>query len=212
MAEARRHRLIWAAVAGGHAVLFGAILAGGFRPAAEPVREGGLVMISLIADPVAVPGEALGGPALGAGPVQPRPSPALPAPVGLLPVPSRPVAGASSPSPTPTPPALAGPEAPLPGPISAAPEMFVPPAFQVHEEPTYPERARRAGVEGEVVVKILLSAQGDVIEVRLVRSSGSRLLDDAALAAAHASRFTPARRDQVPVEAEAMATYRFELR
>ena len=55
-------------------------------------------------------------------------------------------------------------------------------------------------------------ATGAVIAVQLVQSSGSRLLDEATLAAARASRFAPATRGQVRVSSEALATYRFELR
>ena len=91
-------------------------------------------------------------------------------------------------------------------------EVFLPPAFRVHQEPAYPERARRAGVEGLVTVRISLSASGEIAEVAVVGSSGSRLLDEAAVAAARSSIFTPAARGGVPVSAEATATYRFELR
>jgi TonB family protein len=48
--------------------------------------------------------------------------------------------------------------------------------------------------------------------VELTASSGSRLLDEAALAAARASTFEPATRNRAPVESEAVASYRFELR
>ncbi|MEY4306863.1 MAG: Gram-negative bacterial TonB protein C-terminal, partial [Verrucomicrobiota bacterium] len=51
-----------------------------------------------------------------------------------------------------------------------------------------------------------------VRQVELTQGSGSRLLDEAALAAARASTFVPASRNRAPVEAEAVATYRFELR
>ena len=67
VSESRRHRLIWVAVAGVHLVALGAVWAGGGLPSAEPTREGGLLMISLAPDPVAVPGETKEGIALGAG-------------------------------------------------------------------------------------------------------------------------------------------------
>ena len=70
----------------------------------------------------------------------------------------------------------------------------------------------RAGVEGLATVRVQLDPAGAVIAVQLVQSAGSRLLDEAALAAAHASRFAPATRGQVRVSSEALATYRFELR
>jgi protein TonB len=91
-------------------------------------------------------------------------------------------------------------------------EVFVPPAFRVRQEPAYPERARRAGVAGVVGVRIALAADGSVRAVELTASSGSRLLDEAALEAARSSTFEPATRGRAPVSSEAVASYRFELR
>ena len=101
------------------------------------------------------------------------------------------------------------PRAAAPAPVT---EAFVAPAFLCRQEPAYPERARRAGAEGVVGVRLALAADGSVRAVELTRSSGSRLLDEAALAAARASTFTPASRNHAPVAAEAEASYRFELR
>ena len=98
---------------------------------------------------------------------------------------------------------------PVPVPVA---EVFVPPAFRARQEPAYPERARRAGVAGVVGVRIALAADGTVRAVELTASSGSRLLDEAALAAARASTFEPATRNHAPVASEAVASYRFELR
>ena len=114
-------------------------------------------------------------------------------------------------------PAVVAPVAAEPRGVSVAPpapvaEVFVPPAFRARQEPAYPERARRAGVAGVVVVRILLAADGSVRQVELTTSSGSRLLDEAALEAARASTFEPATRNRAPVASEAVASYRFELR
>lgn len=207
MTESRRHRLIWTAVAGVHLAALGAVWLGGALGVSEASREGGLMLVMLVAEPIALPGEAKGGVALGAG----RPVPVA-APVAV-PVPSV----------TPVAPARTSPASPAPvsaegrGEVAAAipapaAEVFVPPAFLLRQEPTYPERARRAGAEGVVGVRIALSAEGTVRQVDLVKSSGSRLLDEAALAAARASTFTPASRNRSPVAAEAEASYRFELR
>ena len=154
-----------------------------------------------------MPGEAKGGVALGAG---------LPVPVAtnvavalsVAPVVTAPIA-------SPVPPAAPALALTTKGEVlAAAPsaEVFVPPAFRFRQEPAYPERARRAGVEGVVGMRIVLAADGSVRRVELTRSSGSRLLDEAAESAARASTFTPASRNHLPVEAEADASYRFELR
>ena len=210
MLESRRHRLIWTAVAGVHLAAVAAVWMGGAVGVSEAAREGGMVLVTLVAEPVALPGEAKGGVALGAG---------LPIPVVLnvaVAVPSAApvVAAPSNASVSPSVAAVAVATkgevlAAAPAPVA---EVFVPPSFLFRQEPAYPERARRAGAEGVVGVRIALAADGSVRQVELTRSSGSRLLDEAALAAARASTFSPASRDRSPVEAEAEASYRFELR
>ena len=205
----RRHRLIWTAVAGVHLAAVAAVWMGGALGVSEASREGGLILVSLVTEPVALPGEAKGGVALGAG---------LPVPVAVnipVAVPSAALLVAPTVSSVPTSP-LAIAVATKGEVLAAAPapiaEVFVPPSFLSRQEPVYPERARRAGVEGVVGVRIALAADGSVRQVELTQSSGSRLLDDAALTAARASTFAPASRNRTPVESEAVASYRYELR
>jgi protein TonB len=204
----RRHRLIWAAVAGIHLVALGAVWSGGGRPSAEPSPEGGLLLVSLAPDPVAVPGEAKEGVALGAGAPVTVPSPPVVATLVMAPAAPSTVSaeptGAAAVASAPAPSALG---APAPTAV-----VFTEPAFLVRQEPVYPERARRAGAAGTAVVRVWLTPAGEVERVELAASSGHRLLDEAALAAAGASTFTPAARDRRPVAASAVATYRFELR
>lgn len=206
MPESRRHRLIWIAVGCVHLAAFGAVWLGGSRGLSEPVREGGLVIVALLPEPIALPGEAKGGVALGAG---------LPVPVAtnVVAVPSVVMARSTSTVPTSAPAATIATKGEV---LAAAPapaaEVFVPPSFLFRQEPAYPERARRAGVEGVVGLRIALAPDGTVRHVELMRSSGSRLLDEAAESAARASTFTPATRNRTQVESEAVASYRFELR
>ena len=210
MTESRRHRLIWTAVAGVHLAALGAVWLGGTVGVSEPSRQGGLIMITLVSEPIALPGEAKGGVALGAGlPVPVAPRTAVVAPASPPVVPVRPSSASAA--------AVAPVSAEARGDVAAAlaapvAEVFVPPAFLLRREPAYPDRARRAGAEGVVGVRISLSAEGAVRQVELTQSSGSRLLDEAALAAARASTFAPASRNRSPVAAEAEASYRFELR
>jgi protein TonB len=209
VSESRRHRLIWTAVAGVHLAAVAAVWVGGAAGVGESSREGGMVLVTLVAEPIALPGEAPDGVALGAGlPIAVEP-PRISAPVVAPVVATRPAAVAAV--------ATASVAVPTQGRVlAAAPapaaEVFVPPAFLFRQEPAYPERARRAGAEGVVGVRIALAADGAVRQVELTQSSGSRLLDEAALAAARASTFAPASRNHAPVAAEAVASYRFELR
>ena len=58
-------------------------------------------------------------------------------------------------------------------------------------KPPYPLLARNQGIEGRVVVNVLVSAQGTVKTISVGRSSGSRLLDNAALQTVKKWRFHP---------------------
>jgi protein TonB len=77
-----------------------------------------------------------------------------------------------------------------------------------HTQPDYPVDALRAHEEGETRLQIALDALGNVEDVRLAHSSGSRTLDRAAMDAARNWRFRPAMRAgqavsgliEVPVE------------
>ena len=62
--------------------------------------------------------------------------------------------------------------------------------------PEYPELARKAGIQGLVVVKVLIGTDGSVEEVEVVKSHP--MLDDEAVKAARQFRFTPGKqRDRV---------------
>ncbi len=186
----------------------GAVWVGGLRGVGEPAAEGGHILVTLMPEPIALPGEAKEGAALGAGLTLPVTPAFVPAPTVSPTTATAPVAAS---------PAVLAPSVAEPKGVSVAPpapvaEIFVPPAFRARQEPAYPERARRAGIVGVVGVRIALDAAGAVRAVELTASSGSRLLDEAALSAARASTFAPATRNRAPVESEALASYRFELR
>ena len=210
MRPRRRHLLIWSAVTAAHLAALAAVWSGAIvGPGEVRPPDGGLLLVVLTPEtPVALPGEVPLGDGLGGGALPPLPEPAI----FTAPPVDRWVATALLPSveaAKPSAPALSVVAAPGPAP---APVEFVPPAFLERVEPAYPSRARRAGVEGLATVRVQLDPAGTIVAVELAVPSGSRLLDEAALAAARASRFAPATRGQVRVSSEALATYRFELR
>jgi len=59
--------------------------------------------------------------------------------------------------------------------------------------PFYPRKARRSGVEGQVVVTVSVNTSGKVASARVTRSSQNASLDSAALSAARKFRFSPAK-------------------
>ncbi len=75
--------------------------------------------------------------------------------------------------------------------------------------PVYPERARDAGVEGQVMVKALLGTDGRV--ERIVISKSVPALDEAAAAAVRKWRFSPARCGGRPVAIWVAVPVKFTL-
>lgn len=85
------------------------------------------------------------------------------------------------------------------------------PDYLLNPEPKYPEAARRRGIEGVVVLDVLVLANGTAGSVLLAQSSGSALLDDAAIEAVRPWRFKPAMRAGVPVDSTVSIPIRFRL-
>jgi len=85
-------------------------------------------------------------------------------------------------------------------------------AYGVNPLPPYPGSARRMGMEGVVLLEVIVAPDGRAREVRVLRSSGHALLDEAAVSTVRTHwRFIPARRDGVPVESRAEVPIRFRL-
>ena len=78
-------------------------------------------------------------------------------------------------------------------------------------KPTYPLIARRLRLEGTTVVRVLVSPAGKAEIVRLETSSGSNILDQAALSAVQGWSFVPARQGNQPVSAWVDVPIRFRL-
>lgn len=85
------------------------------------------------------------------------------------------------------------------------------PLYMQNPPPRYPEAARRRGIEGVVRLSVLVRADGTAGSVTLSKSSGSTLLDDAAMDAVQAWRFRPAMRQEASVESTVVVPVRFRL-
>lgn len=100
------------------------------------------------------------------------------------------------------------PDPPAPVIVGAQPD----PAFAGAFQPPYPPQLLRIGVEGKVVVKVLIGIDGRVKQL-VVLSADDRLFADATeRQATRRWRFKPATRDGVPVESWKQLTVRFEIR
>ncbi|MBW7902886.1 MAG: energy transducer TonB [Rhodocyclaceae bacterium] len=107
-------------------------------------------------------------------------------------------------------PVVSPPPMPLPaGPVALASELAV--ACPERSAPVYPDRSRRFGEEGTVVLRVELDESGRVAEARIGSSSGYPRLDEAALAAVSIWRCTPASRNGRPVRAVALQPFKFVL-
>ncbi|NNC88995.1 MAG: TonB family protein, partial [Akkermansiaceae bacterium] len=78
--------------------------------------------------------------------------------------------------------------------------------------PVYPGSARRAGVEGRVVVQASVGANGRVSAVAVVSSSGSRVLDSAAVSAVKRWSFSPEQYGGRAVASAVRVPVSFQLR
>lgn len=75
--------------------------------------------------------------------------------------------------------------------------------------PDYPREARKAGISGDVVVRILISQTGDVIEAKA--EGGPPELHEAAVEAALQWKFKPTLLNNEPVKVTGILTFRFSL-
>jgi len=86
------------------------------------------------------------------------------------------------------------------------------PAYRKNPSPKYPRRARRRGYEGTVILDVFVSKEGRVADMRIDRSSGYPVLDEAAVASVKKWLFEPARRGDKKVEMWVKVPVRFRLR
>jgi protein TonB len=86
-----------------------------------------------------------------------------------------------------------------------------PPQPVERRAPTYPSRARQKGVTGVVVLRILVSAAGDVLQVKVDRAEPPGVFEDAAVEAARTWRFNPATYHGAAVKTWVRQPVRFDL-
>ena len=133
-------------------------------------------------------------------PVQAPPEPLqTPAPQPLLAVPANPAAAAVAP-----------PQEPAPQPVAVTPPSYSA-AYLSNPVPEYPGAARRRGLQGVVLLSVLVSETGAPKEIRLSKSSGAAVLDEAASEAVRGWKFVPARQGERPVAAWVEVPIRFRL-
>ena len=115
------------------------------------------------------------------------------------------------------PPAVLVPESAGAPPSAAAEEKEVYEFFSVEEQPKrlnavtpeYPETAKRAGIEGTVMLKVLVNKTGKVDSVEVQK--GPAVFHKSAAAAARATTFKPARQNDRAVACWVVMPFRFSI-
>ena len=98
---------------------------------------------------------------------------------------------------------------PKPEPVYVAPSVG---ANYLHNPaPEYPQMARRRGEQGRVLIKVLVTSQGEASNVTLEKSSGSNYLDEAAIKAVRNWKFVPARSNNEAVSGYVTVPITFSL-
>lgn len=175
------------------------------RPAVVPTRIVQTVEVALISQPKAVPRPK---------PLKPKP-PKKPAPKKSMPLP-KPVPRKQTTEPARTaesavepPPAATAPVAPAPTPFQEANYKA---AYLQNPPPRYPPLARERHWQGAVLIRVHILADGTADEVRLERSSGHEMLDEAALDAVKSWRFVSAKVGNKAVASTVIVPIEFRLR
>jgi TonB family protein len=85
-----------------------------------------------------------------------------------------------------------------------------PPQPIVQVQPEYPEKAKKAKLEGSVIVAVVVDENGDVIDASIHHSSNP-IFNDAALEAAKKMKFKPGRLKDKPVKVRVLIPFVFKL-
>lgn len=105
----------------------------------------------------------------------------------------------------------APPAPPVPPAVEAVSEASASAAYLHNPPPVYPAVAERQGWQGRVLLRVLVSAAGTAQSVEIQKSSGRKLLDDAALSTVRNWRFVPSKRGNTPIEGWASVPIEFKL-
>ena len=137
-----------------------------------------------------------------------RPAQVLPPIETAAPVASEPDAVSSIPA-EPAPP----PPAPAPAPVAELPvtAAFGRAGYLNNPPPAYPAIALRQGWQGTVLLRVRVLASGHPASVEVQKSSGRKVLDDAAVQTVQGWSFAPAKRGDTPIDGWATVPIEFKV-
>ncbi len=143
--------------------------------------------------------------ASGRQPVKPAP------PASARPVPASMKDGAAAKTPVSRKNRSEGQSSNLSAPAAASAVHVATPLYWRNPPPRYPVLARQRRYTGTVILEVLVDGKGGASEVRVVRSSGYSLLDEAALAAVRRWQFAPGTEGGRPTAMRVKVPIRFRL-
>jgi len=79
-------------------------------------------------------------------------------------------------------------------------------------EAEYPQLLKAQGIEGDVVVVVVIGIDGKVKDVKVIKPAKQEAFNEAAVAAAWKREFDPATRDGVPISTTQKFTIKFRLK
>ena len=85
------------------------------------------------------------------------------------------------------------------------------PEFESNPLPKYPKRARKRGYEGLVELKVLISVDGEVAQIKIHKSAGYTILDRQAVRTVEKWKFIPRKNNGQTIETWVMIPIRFKL-
>jgi protein TonB len=103
---------------------------------------------------------------------------------------------------------------PPPPPSEQAQEFYAfdePPVLVKFVNPKYPDLARQAGIEGTVLLNVLVGDDGKVLQVGVIQSDVTPAMEKAAMDAAKQFLFKPAKQRTVSVKARVAVPIRFKI-
>ncbi len=109
------------------------------------------------------------------------------------------------------------PEPPRPPPVAvAAPAPLTAPRFEAaylrNPAPDYPLAAKRRGESGTVLLRVLVTPEGNPLSVAVFKTSGSQSLDEAARKAVTGWKFVPGKEGDKAVQAEVHVPIVFNIK
>lgn len=99
--------------------------------------------------------------------------------------------------------------APAPRVETSAPEFNA--RYLNNSAPDYPNQAKRRGMQGTVMLGVLVAESGLAKSVQIAKSSGFAMLDKSALETVRQWKFVPAKRGQETIEAHVIVPIEFRL-